>query len=78
MHTGGARYAPRMMTESGTRADLVAKLREMAEGWDHLAKPDNATAAAEGASELATGAASVQVGHTRYVVDESTDTTTER
>ena len=54
---------------TGTRAELVAELRRLAVGWDHLGKPALATAANEGADELACGEwSSIQVGYTEYVV----------
>lgn len=69
------RYCPLMRNSTptlrGTRSELSAKLREMAEGWDHLAKPELSEAAKAGAEQLEEGASSVQVGRTRYVVTDT-------
>ncbi|MFI5607765.1 hypothetical protein [Amycolatopsis sp. NPDC051903] len=53
---------------TGTRMELVAELRRLAQGWDHLGKPDLARASEAGADRLLMGEGSVQVGHTRYKV----------
>lgn len=69
------RYCPLMRNSTptlrGTRSELSAKLREMSEGWDHLAKPELSEAAKAGAEQLEEGASSVQVGRTRYVVTDT-------
>jgi hypothetical protein len=52
----------------GTRAELIAKLRELARGWTHLGKDKRADAARDGAAQLDEGALTVRVGHTQYVV----------
>lgn len=57
------------MQASGTRDELVTELRKMATGWDHLAKPANASEATKGAETLEGGASSVRVGHTTYTVE---------
>lgn len=58
------------MNKSGTRAELIAELEEMAEGWSHLCKPALSTAAAEAAQGLEAGSVSVKVGHTTYSVTD--------
>jgi len=52
----------------GSRADLVAKLREMAVGWSHLGKPQRAEASQAGAERLEAGESTIKVGPTEYVV----------
>lgn len=55
---------------TGTRTELVRMLREMAEGWWHLAKDELAEAARDGAERLEAGASSIRVGHTIYTVTD--------
>jgi len=59
------------MRTTGTLAELVEALRELAEGWSHLARDDRAEAALAGAEQLLAGDCSVQVGHTLYVVTDA-------
>ncbi|MFE1763075.1 hypothetical protein ACFW81_02465 [Streptomyces angustmyceticus] len=61
------------MRKSGSREELVADLRDSAEGWHHFGKDELSKASSTGATELESGAGSVQVGHTIYEVDEGTD-----
>lgn len=61
------------MTKTGTRAELIATLREMAEGWHHLCKDELSAAATNAVVELESGSFSVKVGHTIYTVDETGD-----
>lgn len=65
------RMEPRQIT--GKRAELIAELTNDTGYWGMIGNDDNLTAAVDGASALAEGAESVRVGHTVYVVDESTD-----
>jgi hypothetical protein len=58
------------MRTEGPRADLVAKLHELAEGWWHLGKDQLADASRAGAERLQGGDTSIQVGHTEYVVTD--------
>lgn len=58
------------MRAEGPRADLVAKLHELAEGWRHLGKDKLADASRAGAERLQAGDTSTQVGHTEYVVTD--------
>ncbi|MDX3551023.1 hypothetical protein PV729_04420 [Streptomyces europaeiscabiei] len=60
----------RLMCQHGTRAELIALLREMATGWHHLCKDALAAQAADAAEGLAAGSFSVKVGHTVYSVNE--------
>lgn len=62
------------MRRDGTRDELVRELRDMAEGWDHLAKPKNSEAASEAADRLESGADSAVAGHTTYSVVPDSDT----
>lgn len=57
-----------VMRAEGSRADLVAKLHKLAEGWWHLGKDELADASRAGAERLQAGDTSIQVGHTEYVV----------
>lgn len=59
------------MRIEGPRADLVAKLHELAEGWWHLGKDQQADASRAGAERLQAGDTSIQVGHTEYVVTDA-------
>lgn len=61
------------LRETGTRAELIEKLREMAVGWHHLCKDALSAAAFDAAEGLEEGSFSVKVGHTIYTVvdDES-------
>ncbi|MGV9659110.1 hypothetical protein ACWDR5_19355 [Streptomyces koyangensis] len=61
------------LTRYGPRADIVAELRELAEGWPHMGRPDLGEAAAIGAEAVAEGAAYADVGHTRYSVTKVSD-----
>lgn len=56
------------MNETGTREELIAKLRGMSEGWYRLAKDKLSRAASEAADALGAGSDVVQVGHTIYTV----------
>jgi hypothetical protein len=70
------------MRKTGTLAELVAALSELAEGWFHQGRADRAADAIEGARQLAVdaklataeqlraGDCAVQVGHTLYVVTD--------
>lgn len=52
-----------------SREGLTAELAALAEGWDHLGRPERAAQADAAATDLATGGAdSVTVGHTVYIV----------
>jgi hypothetical protein len=62
------------MRKTDTREALVAELRDDCGYWGFVGNDRNLTQAADGASALENGAASVEVGHTVYVVDEPTDT----
>lgn len=65
-------YMP--MQETGSRAALVAKLRDEAEGWSHLCKPRLSEAASKAADDLEAGSlVRVTVGHCTYTVTESSD-----
>lgn len=70
---------PRMETSpdhlmvEGTREELLAELRRLHEGWDHLGKPRLAAEAAQGIQDLQTGSTSVRVGHTAYDVTHATE-----
>jgi hypothetical protein len=57
-------------TASGTRDELMSQLKSMAEGWDHMGKPNKSAEAAAAAFELESGASSVQAGHTTYIVTD--------
>ncbi|MFI8830581.1 hypothetical protein ACIGPN_06085 [Streptomyces afghaniensis] len=57
----------------GTREALIAELTNDTGYWGMVGNDQNLTQAVDGVSALADGAASVRVGHTVYVVDESTD-----
>lgn len=59
-----------LMHTEGTRAELVAQLREMSEGWSHLCKESLSIAAADAANGLEAGSFSVKVGHTTYSVTD--------
>ncbi|WP_406226412.1 hypothetical protein OH723_24390 [Streptomyces albidoflavus] len=61
------------LTRSGPRESIVAELRELAEGWPHMGRPDLGEAAASGAEAVAEGAAYADVGHTRYSVTKASD-----
>ncbi|MFE1126763.1 hypothetical protein ACFW6R_08910 [Streptomyces albidoflavus] len=61
------------LTRSGSRADIVAELHELAEGWPHMGRPDLGEAAAQGAVAVADGAAYADVGHTRFSVTKVND-----
>jgi hypothetical protein len=65
----------RLLVE-GTRDELLAELRRLEEGWDHLGKPAKAAEARQGYHDLMTGSSSVRVGHTVYDVTETPDTGT--
>lgn len=58
-------------TCQGSRSELVSLLRKMAEGWYHLAKDKLSADATAGAYRLASGDASVRVGHTLYEVTDA-------
>ncbi len=58
------------MHETGTRAELTDRLRDMAEGWHHLCKDELSRAAADGARDIEAGHESVKVGHTTYTVSD--------
>jgi hypothetical protein len=58
------------MQETGTRAELTERLREMSEGWHHLCKDTLSQEAAHGATALESGHGSVKVGHTTYTVSD--------
>lgn len=68
-----SRGGPRLMNRRGTREELVKELQEMAEGWDHLCKPELSEAATNAVAGLEGGSFSVKVGHTIYSVDETGD-----
>lgn len=59
-----------MHRETGTRAELVATLRDMSTGWFLRANDELSEAAAAGADQLEDGAFSVKVGHTVYTVTD--------
>lgn len=67
---------PDPLTTTGSRAELVAELRRLVEGWWHLGKPRNAEACAEGIDALLNGADSVDVGFSEYRVTEATQRAT--
>lgn len=60
--------------KSGTRAELVEYIKDMAEGWGHLGEPGKAAAWGQGASDLESGASTVTLGACVYKVDEGDDT----
>lgn len=59
------------MHQEGSRADLVAELRDRAEGWHHLCKDELRDASSEAAAALEDGRVNeVRVGHTTFRVTE--------
>ena len=61
---------PQLRRETGTRAELVDTLREMAQGWHFLCKDKLSAAAADAADGLEAGSFCVKVGHTVYTVSD--------
>ncbi|WP_458085739.1 hypothetical protein [Streptomyces malaysiensis] len=59
------------MHKRGTRDELIADLRDSAEGWHHLCKDALSAAAADAADGLEAGSFSVKVGHTIYTVTDA-------
>jgi hypothetical protein len=57
---------------TGTRIELLAELRRLAEGWEHLGKPLKVAEALTGITALTSGADTVDVGHSLYKVTEPT------
>lgn len=60
-------------TRRGSRDELVTALEDLAVGWRHLGREDLGRSAAEAADRLASGAYSVRVGRTEFVVTEATE-----
>lgn len=59
------------MNQTGSRAALVAELRDRAEGWHHLCKDALRDASSAAAADLEAGHVDeVQVGHTLFRVTE--------
>lgn len=59
------------MHQEGSRAEMVAELRDRAEGWHHLCKDALRDASAQAAADLEAGHAdTVKVGHTEFRVIE--------
>ncbi len=57
-------------TFSGTKAEVVAELRDRAEGWHHMASDAKRDRALEAAESVEAGSFSVKVGNTIFNVTD--------
>lgn len=57
-----------MLLETGTRPELVARLRELSEGWWHLGKDRFCLESLAAAEQIGAGESEVTVGHTTFRV----------
>jgi hypothetical protein len=58
----------------GSRDELLAELRRLADGWNHFGNARRAEEARQAIDALTLGASSVRVGHTAYDVTETPNT----
>ena len=60
----------RHAAQSGTRDEVLAELRDSAEGWPRMGRDDLGEAAKQAAVAIAAGETSVSVGHIVYTVTD--------